>query len=169
MVLYCPNSPAVNGPYTDGVPELCPTAARPALFFTELILDGNLAIPPQKPPKVHIIKDTHEVKLTDVELLPVFLPGNTTTTPNGYKIVVSGIFSLLLEYIAEGPEQKVHVVHFNLPFNALILNDCGGLIPPDKLPDDFVVHVCVEKIRYTQINNRTIQKEIVLMVWVEEL
>jgi hypothetical protein len=36
-------------------------------------------------------------------------------------------------------------------------------------PNNFVVHVCVEKVQITQIDPRTLSKQIVLMVWIEEL
>lgn len=156
--LVCPNPylPAGCDPYN---PYFCPVA-----YFTEIIINGNLIIPPQKPPKAHIVKATHSIKLKDVEVITVTLPN--ATSPSGYKILVSGIFTLGLQYVADVPDQKVHFVHYDLPFNAILLDDCGGLIPVK--PDNFVIHVCVENIKFRQIDNRTISKEILLMIWAQQ-
>jgi len=162
-MIFCP-----TGILGAGVVQFCPNADSAAVYFTELIVDGNLTIPEQKPPKSHIVKATTSIELKDVEVIPVTLPGSTT--PDGYKILVAGIITLGIQYVSNAPDQKVHFVHYELPFEALVLGDCGDLIPPDDdiLPDNFVPHVCVEKLRLTQIDSRTISKEIVLMVWVEQ-
>lgn len=159
-MLFCP-----HGNLQDGVVELCPTTNSPALYFTEIVVDGNLTIPPQKPPKDRIVNVSHKIELKDVQVIEVTLPG--ATAPAGSKIFVAGTITLGIQYIAVGPEQKVHYVHYELPFEALILNDCEGLIT--DLPENYVIHVCVEKIRVSQVDPRTLNKEIVLMIWVEEV
>jgi len=168
-MLYCPSCTTCIG----SLDSFCPSPENPARYFTEIILNGNLAIPPCKPPIGNVLKVTHQVMLRDVEVLPVVLPGSTV--PAGYKIVASGTITLNIQYVADVPEQKVHAVHYELPFNAIIMRDCAlntsvFLIPPGDpiLPDNFVPHVCVEKVRITQIDRRTLSKEIVLMVWVEQ-
>lgn len=165
-MIFCPSGTS-NTTLNNGVIETCPTATHVARYYTQLVLNGNLVIPPQKPPKTHIIKSTYDIKIRDVEVLTVTLPNGVVA---GNKIVVSGTITLYIQYIADVPEQKVHVVHYDLPFNALVMDDCGKPInPADPIfPDNFVVHVCVEKTHFTQIDNRTISKQIVLMVWVEE-
>ncbi|WP_418792493.1 DUF3794 domain-containing protein [Phosphitispora sp. TUW77] len=164
-MIICPNG-LPNGGINGGVVEYCPTDTSVAAFFTEIIVNGNLVIPPHKPPKERIVKVTHDVRLNDVEVITVTLPDGTIP---GNKIVVSGVITLNIQYAADVPTQKVHFVHYDLPFNALILTDCGEPIPLADFPDDFVVHVCVEKLRLTQIDSRTLSKEIVLMIWVEEI
>lgn len=172
-MIFCPSGTTGTGSLNGGVTEFCPSPENPARYFTQIIVNGNLVIPPHKPPKSHIVKVTHQVALRDVEVLPVILPGSTT--PAGYKIVVSGTLTLYIQYVADVPDQKVHVVHYELPFNGIIMRDCAlntsvFLIPPGDtiLPDNFVAHVCVEKLRITQIDSRTLSKEIVLMLWVEQ-
>lgn len=162
-MIICPQPNFGEGLVSDGISEFCPNNNAAALYFTEIVLNGNLIIPPQKPPKTHIVKVTHLVKITDVEVLNIVPPSPATS---GYKIVVSGVITLGIQYIADTPDQKVHFVHYDLPFNAIIVKDCGALIPSE--PTDIVAHVCVEKIRLTQIDPRTISKEIVLMVWIEQ-
>lgn len=186
-MLFCPGDNYADALVGDGVVELCPKDVYdpylvcdpyicdpysttpspyfcPVRYFTEIIINGNLVIPPQKPPKSHIVKATHLIKIKDVEVIEVILPGSTT--PAGYKILVSGIFTLGLQYVADVPDQKVHFVHYDLPFNAILLDDCGGLIPVK--PENFVIHVCVENMRFRQIDNRTINKEILLMIWAQQ-
>ncbi|MFA4885547.1 MAG: DUF3794 domain-containing protein [Desulfotomaculaceae bacterium] len=161
-MIFCP-----NGVLGDGVVQFCPNTDSPAVFFTETIIDGNLIIPAQKPPKQHIVKSSTSVALKDVEVIEVTLPDGTT----GNKILVAGIITLGIQYAADVPSQKVHFVHYEIPFEVLVLADCGGLIDPANpiFPDNFVPHVCVEKLRLTQIDNRTISKEIVLLVWIEQV
>lgn len=151
-----------------GVVELCPNSTARAKYFTEVIINGNLHIPEQKPPKQHIVKTARLVEITCMDVIDVIPPGSTT--PIGRKIFVAGMVTLGIQYVADTPDQKVHFVHFDVPFSAIIQGDCGALIPvADTIfPDDFVVHVCVEKMRFTQVDNRTISKELVLLVWVEE-
>ena len=165
--VYTVNDPYCGDPYFPVNFQNCTDPYNPyycpVLFFTEVIINGNLIIPPQKPPKKHIIKDTHLIKLNDVDVIKVKNPDDSIA---GYKILVSGIFTLGLQYVADVLDQKVHFVHYDLPFNALLMTDCGELIP--QKPTDFVIHVCVEDIKLTQIDSRTINKQILLMVWAEK-
>lgn len=159
-MILCP----IDGQY-QGVVELCPNATSAAKYFTEIVVNGNLVIPEQKPPKQHIVKATRLVDLRCVDVVDVNQPPYV-----GRKIFVAGVITLGIQYVADTPDQKVHFVHFDVPFSAIIQGDCGALIPIDDtiFPDNFVVHVCVEKMRFTQVDSRTISKELVLMVWVEE-
>lgn len=169
-MIFCPTNntgTSGNGPLDGGVVELCPSTQKMAKYYSEIIINGNLIIPPQKPPKEHIVKVTHQIILKDVEVLTVTLPNGIVA---GKKIIVAGIISLSIQYVADVPDQKVHHVHYDLPFTGIILDDCGTLIPTNDtiFPNNFVVHICVEKVRLAQIDNRTLSKEIVLMLWVEE-
>lgn len=168
-MIFCPTSntgTTGTGSLDGGVVELCPSPLHVANYYKEIILNGNLVIPPQKPPKEHIVKVTQQIILKDVQVLTVTLPDDTVA---GNKIIVAGIVSLSIQYVADVPDQKVHHVHYDLPFTGIIMGDCGELIPSDDVifPDNFVVHICVEKVRLTQINSRMLSKEIVLMLWVE--
>lgn len=153
---FCPPKVTFNG-----VPELCPSNVE-ATAFTELVLDGNLVIPDQKPSMSEVAKYTYRIELKDVQVVEVDLPDGST----GYKIIVAGAILLAIQYVADSPQQKVHVVHYQIPFVAMILQDCPPFLFPSP-PDDFVAHVCVEKIRVTKVNKRTFNKEIVLLVWIE--
>lgn len=168
MPIICPGSVISGGLSGNTVAELCPTPQRVAALFTELILNGNLVIPPQKPPKKHIVKVTHQITVQDVEVITVNIPPvpPATVGTTGYKILVAGNVRLVIQYVADVPDQKVHSVHYDIPFEAIVVGDCGDLL--DAPPANFVVHVCVEKIRVAQIDPRTLSKQIVLMVWVEE-
>ena len=169
-MIFCPTSntgTSGNGSLDGGVVELCPSTQKVAKYYSEIIINGNLVIPPQKPAKEHIVKVTHQIIFKDVEVLTVTLPDGTVA---GKKIIVAGIISLSIQYVADVPDQKVHHVRYDLPFTGIILNDCGTLISTNDtiFPNDFIVHICVEKVRLTQIDNRTLNKDIILMLWVEE-
>lgn len=152
------------------VVELCPSAPdRRAKYFTEIFVSGTFTIPPLKPDKDRVINIQHSIELVDVETIDVILPGQTT--PAGKKVFVGGNIYLDIQYVSTRVTQTVHFVRFQLPFQAILLDDCGNLLPNDDtiFPDDYVVHVCVEKINEHQLDERTIFFEALLLVWIEEI
>lgn len=149
------------------VVELCPSSPdKPAKYFTQVFVSDKVKIPEQKPPKEQIVNIQRIITLEDVETIEVEVSGQV-----GKKVFVAGNVYLGVQYSAKRPEQTVHYVRFQLPFQAIILTDCGKLIDPaDPIFDNgYVVHVCVEKLHKKQIDERTILFEILLLVWLEEL
>jgi len=91
---------------------------------------------------------------------------------DGNKIFVTGNVYLGVQYSADRPAQTVHYARFQLPFEAIIVGDCGDLIPPTDTifgPNSYVVHVCVEKMEVVQIDKRTFSCRLLLLIWVEEV
>jgi len=155
----------------NSVVELCPAFPdKVAKFFKEIFASGTFTIPAQKPPKEEIVNIDVQIELVDVETVPVFLSGNTSTTPDGNKIFVAGNIYLGVQYSALRDDQKVHFVRFQLPFETILLSDCGELIDSADLAKGYVVHVCLEKgPLHTQIDPRTINFELLLMIWAEQI
>ncbi len=151
--------------------ELCPQAPdRVAKYFTEIFVADTVKIPEQKPDKEQIINVGRNITLKDVQTIAVNLPD--TPDVDGNKIFVAGSIDVGMQYSADRPEQTVHFAGFQLPFQTIILADCGELIPTDDTifgPNSYVVHVCVEKIEYQQIDKRTIFFKLLLLIWVEEV
>lgn len=156
------------------VVELCPAYPdKVAKYFKEFFVSGTFNIPPQKPPKEQIVNVDRKIELVDVQTVPVNLPGAPVPEqPNpGNKIFVAGNIYLGVQYSARREDQKVHFVRFQLPFETIILDDCELLISPRDpiFPHNYVVHVCVEKVLEKQIDERTINFELLLLVWVQEI
>ena len=153
---------------TSTVVELCPSAPdRVAKYFTELFVSGTFKIPPQKPDKEEVVNIQHNIDLVDVQTINVTLPDGTT----GRKVFVGGNIYLDVQYVSTRATQTVHFVRFQLPFQTILLDDCGNVIPNDDtiFPDNYVVHVCLEKLNEKQLDERTLFFEALLLVWLEEI
>ncbi|WP_418789908.1 SPOCS domain-containing protein [Phosphitispora sp. TUW77] len=148
------------------IEECCPVNAEDVAYYTEVIIDGELHIPEQKPPKEKIINVTHKILINKVKSIPVQLDNGCVT---GCKILVCGIVRLGIEYSADVPEQNVHYVHFDIPFQGLIVGDsCHKPIPlKDCNLSKFNFHACMEHVQVHQAGPRTMEKVIVLLLWLE--
>lgn len=155
---------------TSSIVELCPKAPdRTAKYFTEIFVSDIVRIPEQKPDKEQIVNLSRTITLEDVQTIQVDLPDPGV---DGNKVFVAGNIYIGVQYVALRPEQTVHFARFQLPFQGIILADCGALIPPTDTifgPNSYVVHVCVEKMVEKQIDERTILFEVLLLLWVEEV
>lgn len=148
------------------VVELCPGPDKPALYFTEIFVSDTFKIPPQKPDKDRIANVRKTVTLEDVQTVTIDI--DDSGVPDYEKVFVAGNIYLDVQYISTYENQSVHFVRFQLPFQTIILDDCGDPLPYGTLPEDYVVHVCIEKINEEQIDERTILFEVLLLVWLED-
>lgn len=161
--------------------ELCPTDPIQH-YFTEIILCEDLTIPPQKPDKELITKVTHNFVVNDVEQLSVNLGDRDLSDPANFlrkKVAITGVVKLGIEYSADVPEQEVHFMHFDIPFQAIIgyrpcetgtpLGDFNRGLIDDPLfdIDNYYVHVCLEHEQYHQLSPRDIKAVLVLLIWLE--
>lgn len=158
------------------VVELCPAFPdKVAKYFKEIFVSGCFTIPPQKPSQESIVNVDRKVELVDVQTVTVEFPAGTVLIPSqdnpGNKIFVAGNIYLGVQYSALAEDQKVHFVRFQLPFETIILDDCGLLIDPADpiFPNNYVAHVCVEKVLETQVDERNICFELLLLVWVSQI
>lgn len=152
MALYCTDSTVGE--------ELCPGPGDVVSYHTQIALNGLLEIPLTKPPKEKIFNTKHEIDITKFTTV-------TVKKPPGKKVLVVGVVTVGIEYIAKVPDQKVHYAHWDIPFQALIKNDDGTLLDLDFNLNDYIAHVCVEHEEYSQVDERTITKELVLLIWLQ--
>ncbi|WP_366924162.1 DUF3794 domain-containing protein [Metallumcola ferriviriculae] len=147
-----------------GVVEICPAPGRPAFAFTQIFVSETFEIPEQKPDAEQIILAEHNITLEDVQLVKFTDPAGNEWE----KVFVAGNIYKLVQYSAAVPEQTVHFVKFQLPFQTILVDDCGNPFPLGTIPTDYVVHVCVEKQIVTLLDERHILVEVLLMVWLED-
>lgn len=164
---------------------LCPTDPIQH-FFTEIIICDDLIVPTPKPDMELITKVTQNFVVNDVEEITVDLGDRAITSLLRKKIAITGIIKLGIEYSADVPEQEVHFMHFDIPFQGIIGyrpcetappgGDLGnynrGLIDPLLYPlfdiDDYYVHVCLEHEQYHQLSPRVTKAVLVLLIWLEK-
>jgi len=90
--------------------------------FKQLCIQGTLTIPAAKPEVEQIVCVAAEVliKRTRVINTPVgtSIEGQKLT---GKKLVVEGVISQKIEYVADEPMQSLHAANFNMPFSGFIV------------------------------------------------
>lgn len=144
----------------DVVIEYCPKPGDVVSYHIQIVVDGQLTIPPEKPSIAQILDHAIEIEVHKILTLDI-------REPEGRKVLVAGTVKFGIEYIAKVTDQKVHFAHFNLPFQALIRNTDGTLLPPDFNLAEYTVHVCVEFVEVDQLDERSFLKEIVLLIWLQ--
>lgn len=148
--------------------ELCPAAPdRVAKYFDEVFVSKVVTIPSQKPNMSDIIDLIPEITIEICETIDVKLPNGTT----GKKIFVVGNVYLKVHYVSTNENQSVHFVRYPIPFQTFIVQPCGGLISDSDtiFPNNYVVHVCIEKVTKKVMDARTAFLELLMLVWVEEI
>ncbi|HAU32371.1 MAG TPA: hypothetical protein DCW46_09020 [Desulfotomaculum sp.] len=121
--------------------------------FTQVLVDGNLEIPEQKPDIENVI---------DFNVTPQVLDIDIFNTIDGTKVTISGFVEIGVTYVAASTQQPEHFAHFMVPFNALIL--CPDL----PLDAEVVPVILIEHKQWHIIDPRTIKKDIVLFVGIRE-
>ena len=119
--------------------------------FTQVLIDGYLQIPPQKPDVEHII--AFEIVWSVKEI-------KTLETIFGTKVLVSGFLELDVAYSAVDLEQTEHFASFVLPF-------AGIMLCPDIPLDTCLCPVIqLEHEQHHLVTPRSIKKDIVLFIGV---
>jgi uncharacterized repeat protein (TIGR01451 family) len=119
----------------------------------EVGVNSNLIIPPQKPPAEMLLEEAVDVQITKVMVI---------RTPIGGKVIVFGVVHVRVTYVADVPDQSVHVVEADFPFRTFILW-------PELLPDTPVdVTTFIESADFKLLDPRTIGKFIVILVGVTQ-
>ena len=121
--------------------------------FTQIMIDGNLTIPEQKPDIEKIIDFEIITEVDDIDLI---------NTIDGTKIIVSGFIEMQVTYSADNEQQTEHFAHFRKPFTATMV------CPEISLRAKVEPVIIIEHIQYHIINSRKIKKTIVLLVGVKE-
>lgn len=148
------------------IKEYCPPCPEDISYYTEIILNGEIKIPCNKPCSEKAIQLYRKICITKAEALRVHLDNGCIS---GCKVLVTGTLQLGIEYSADVPEQNVHFMHADIPFQGLLMGGpCNQPIPLcDCDLKKFHLHICVEHIQIHQINPRCFEKVIVLMLWLE--
>jgi hypothetical protein len=81
--------------------EYCPQTGDTVSYHTQIKVNGELEIPPHKPPMESLFNTVHEIAITKVTEIIV-------KKPAGKKVLVVGTILVGAEYIAKVPDQKVH-------------------------------------------------------------
>ena len=147
-----------------GVADEFPCLEGEEDYWTQLSVAETLEIPEQKPDIEQIAKVVVEVELISQRVVktPVSycdnLAGNKLT---GKKLILEGYLRQKVFYVADVPEQSVHVAHFKVPFSTFVV------IPKaTSLYAKFRVDSYVEDIFIKMNNNREIFKNITLFLHV---
>lgn len=147
----------------------CPLPGTSLHYFTQIVINNILIIPPQKP-DVEMI--------TNVTKNFTILRGEERTKDlgslKGKEVVVSGILTLGIEYSAAIPSQEVHFAHFDIPFKGLIKYrpcDCtnrGLIVDPNFCLSDYDINICVEHEQHHLVSPREIETVLIILIWLKK-
>lgn len=131
--------------------------------FKQLNVEQTFCIPDAKPDIEQIVKAISElvIKSTKVIRTPrgVSLEGQMLT---GWKVVIEGMITQKIQFVADEPMQSVHAAHTNIPFSTYIV-----------LPDNFIpgtpvtVNGYIEDIFVQKIDERCIFNNITIVLTAE--
>lgn len=126
-------------------------------IYTEIALDHELVIPPQKPPAECLLDVVVDFDITKAVVIdtPLRTPENPTLELQ--KVLVVGTAKIIIKYVADVPDQQVHGAHFDVPF-CTIIEWPGG--PPQGT--EICIEPVVEKSRVCLTDGRRIFKIIVV-------
>lgn len=153
----------------DAHEEYCPAPGDKVDHYTQIVVSETCCIPEAKPDSTRLIGKVHHIQLCKVECIQSveLVHGQPK---KGKKIVVSGQFEMGIEYIANGPDQKVHYFACSVPFTAIILNCCGGnlhLFSRCFSLRHYAVHACLEHLQVKRMSPRSFDYTAVLMLWMQ--
>ncbi|WP_236561083.1 SPOCS domain-containing protein [Pontibacillus sp. HMF3514] len=166
----------------------CPPDNTTLDYFTQIILCDFLDIPDAKPDIEFITNTLNEIAITKIDVINVDLGDRDPASENiREKVIARGTVRLGIEYSADEAEQNVHFAHFDIPFQGIIGErpcENGGIDPNTGQPngdgnrgliddstfdiDNYDIHVCLEHVQFHEIDSRTIQAVLVLLIWLEE-
>lgn len=116
-------------------------------IYTEVALNSELIVPPQKPDIECIIGHDIQVEITKAEVIDTNLSYPESPDPLNpqalKKVIITGIAKIIVKYSALEPTQRVHGAHFNVPFCELIEWPDG---PAQGTPIEIVPVIEYEKL-----------------------
>lgn len=128
--------------------------------FKQISIDENLVLPEESPDILNIISISVDPIITDSRLIEVPLAtsieGQRLT---GFKLILNGELIQTIVYTSDTPEQATETIEISVPFSTFIM-----------LPEDYQgvgnedIEMIVEDIFYTLIDERTIFKNVTLLV-----
>lgn len=157
MAKYCPNNNICS---KSTLYELCPKNRNDVIYFTQITDTGELIVPIQKPDVDSVFDVIHQIEVTESKEILII-------NPVGKKVLVTGRLMVGVEYISKTITQKIHFAHWDLNFKALVMGENDILLPLDFDLNNYVVHVCVEDLKVTKIDDRTMKYSYVLLIWLQ--
>lgn len=128
--------------------------------FKQLNVEQTFCLPIAKPDIEQIVKVISELKVTSTKVIKtpkgVSLEGQALT---GWKLVIEGVVTQKIQYVADEPTQTVHAAHTKIPFSTYIV-----------LPSNFIagtpitVNGYVEDIYAMQTSDRCIFNNITIIL-----
>lgn len=131
--------------------------------FKQLYIEDTFCLPDSKPDIEQIIKVSGELEIRSRKVIKT--PKGTSMEGQlltGWKLVIEGVVKLIIQYVADEPEQPVHGAHVNIPFSTYVV-----------LPEDFIqgtlvtVTGYIEDIFSQQVTRRCIFNNITLLLTAE--
>ena len=140
-----------------GLADTLPTCP---VNFKQLSVQEVLTIPEAKPDVEQIVCVAAEViiKSTSVIKTPagISAEGQKLT---GKKLIVEGVISQKVEYVADEPTQSVHAAHFNMPFSAFIVLPAKFVTGTPLIVTGYIEDIFVELL-----SKRTIFKNVTILL-----
>lgn len=124
--------------------------------FKQINVDNQVCIPVQKPNIEQIVKVTSSAEITNTRVIKT--PKGTSlegVTLTGHKLIVEGVITQKVQYVADVSVQSIHTVHFDTNFITYIVlpewfNPCSFVIASAFI-EDVVAHQ--ENCRCIYLNN----------------
>lgn len=128
--------------------------------FKQINVEESLCIPKQKPDIEQIVKVICDVEIKNTRVIrtpkAISLEGQILT---GWKLIIEGELNQKVEYVADVPEQSVHVAHFSVPFSSFIV-----LPETFKIGVPVIVNAYIEDIFIQQLNKRCMFKNVTILL-----
>lgn len=151
----------MNTPYK--LKECTPSCSEEIAFSKEILVCAEIPIPPHKPNVDHVIQLKHEVFIESITKIPIRVH---TEKIKYFNLLIRGTLSLYVEYSTELPEQTVHLVHTEIPFDSLIPSEMGDSFNEINL-HQLSFHVKVDQIGLEKVNSRLLDNTTALFFWVK--
>lgn len=145
-------------------------------YWIQMYIPETLKIPSQKPDIETI--NSIDISVDIIKQQIIVTPISTTEnlegkTLSGRKLIVEGVLCQKIEYTAALSQQSVHSAHFYVPFSAYIVvpseinftKEDERIITMDSLNVNFKVNVCIEDVYVCTVDNRTILKQVTLLLY----
>lgn len=154
-------------------------------YWKQMHVTETLQIPAQKPDMEQINSVDVAVNILRAEAIqtprsyedtdgtPVPLPNLEGRLLSGRKLIVEGQLCQKVVYTALEPEQSLHSAHFYVPFSSFIVvpeqitfvDSNGNTVVEDSTEVTFEVNACVEDVTVCALDERSILKQVTLMLY----
>lgn len=145
----------------------CPSIYDDIAYKSQVMIDNIISIPITHPPCNRILSVVPEISFCKVTPLPIVSKGYCI----GVKLFVCGTINVSLEYVGQNEEETVAYMQFITSFHGLIdgRNE-GSPITADAVElTKYRLHGCIEYLNIDNIDKRTYNQTVVLLLWMNKL